>query len=229
MRGKRFSVRRVIVALAVIGVAAFGAGQALGASEAITTSTTCCTYGKPTFTIDRGMVGTFQNQDPGISPHDVFSVDSGAKNKPLFSSAEINIGQTPVRGTDSLAPGTYRFFCTVHPTQMSGELVVTPSGSPTVAVTILSRKLGPVASSGKLKVKLRGLLASNNVSLTARKGSRKLGSMRGINLAAGASRTVKLPLSRSGRNSLKNLGSAKVKVTAAPPGDQQVSVAQRLG
>ena len=174
-------------------------------------------------------MATFQNLDPGPSPHDVTAFDNGAKNEPLFRSAEINIGQTPVNGTDALGPGTYRFFCTVHPTQMSGELVVTPSGSPTVAVTILSRNLGPVASSGKLKVKLRGLLASNNVSLTARKGSRKLGSMRGIDLAAGASRTVKLPLSRAGRSSLKNLGSARVKVTAAPPGDQPVSVARRLG
>lgn len=229
MRGKRFSVQRVIVALAVIGVAAFGAGQALGASEAITTSTTCCSYGKASFTIDRGTTAIFQNQDPGTSPHDVFSVDSGAKNKPVFSSAQINVGQTPVNGTDSLGAGTYRFFCTVHPTQMSGELVVTPSASPTVAVTILSSKLGPVASSGKLKVKLRGLLASNNVSLTARVGKRKLGTIRGIDLSAGASRTVKLPLSRSGKNFLSGRGGAKVKVTAAPPGDQQVSVARRLG
>ena len=229
MRGKRFSVRRVIGALAVVGVAAFGAGQALGASEAITTSTTCCSYGKASFTIDRGTTATFQNQDPGTSPHDVFSVDSGAKNKPVFSSAQINVGQTPVNGTDSLGAGTYRFFCTVHPTQMSGELVVTPSASPTVAVTILSSKLGSVASSGKLKVKLRGLLASNNVSLTARVGKRKLGTMGGIDLSAGASRTVKMPLSRSGKNFLSGRGGAKVKVTAAPPGDQQVSVARRLG
>jgi plastocyanin len=226
--GKRFSVRRVTAALAVAGATAFGAGQALGASEPITTSTTCCSYGKPTFTIDRGATATFQNQDPGTSPHDVISVDSGAGNKPLFSSAQINLGQAPVNGTESLGAGTYRFFCTVHPTQMSGQLVVSPSASPTVAVTILSRKLGPVASSGKLKVKLRGLLASNNVSLMARKGSRRLGSMRGIDLLAGAARTVKLRLSRAGRNSLKSAGSTKVKVTATPPGDQPASATRRL-
>jgi plastocyanin len=222
-------MRRVAVALAVAGTSAFGAAQALGASEAITTSTVCCSYGKGTFTIDRGTTAIFQNLDPGTSPHDVFSVDSGPNNKPLFSSAQINLGQTPVNGTGSLAPGTYRFFCTVHPTQMSGQLAVSPSSSPTVAVTILSRKLGPVASSGKLKVKLRGLLASNNVSLTARKGSRKLGSVRGIDLSAGASRTVKLRLSRAGRNSLKSAGSAKVKVTASPPGDIPVTARRRLG
>jgi plastocyanin len=222
-------MKRLLLVCALAGLAAMGATRALGASEAITTSTTCCSYGKPSFTIDRGAVATFQNQDPGTSPHDVFSVDSGAKNKPLFSSAEINVGQTPVQGTQSLGAGTYRFFCTVHPTQMSGQLVVTPSASPTVAVTILSSRLGPVASSGKLKVKLRGLLASNAVSLTARKGSRKLGSTRVANLAAGASRTVKLALSRAGRNALRGLGGAKLKVTAAPPGDRPVTATRRLG
>lgn len=222
-------MRRVLLLCALAGLAGVTAAQALGASEAITASPACCSYGKPSFTIDRGALATFQNQDPGTSPHDVFSVDNGAKNKPLFSSAEINVGQTPVNGTDSLGAGTYRFFCTVHPTQMSGQLVVTPSASPTVAVAILSSKLGPVASSGKLKVKLRGLLASNTVSLTARKGSRKLGSTRVTDLAAGASRTVKLPLSRAGRNALRNRGATKLKVTAAPPGDQAVTATRRLG
>jgi plastocyanin len=221
--------KRIILALAVAGVAALGVAHALGASEAITTSTTCCSYGKASFTIDRGTLATFDNEDPGTSPHDVTAFDNGAKNRPLFRSAQITLGQTPVTGTDALGPGTYRFFCTVHPTEMQGQIVVTPSSSPTVAVTILSSKVGQVASSGKLKVKLRGLLASTNVSLTAKKGSRKLGSTKVASLAAGASQTVKLPLSRAGKNSLKNLKNAKVKVTAAPPGDQPVTVARRLG
>jgi plastocyanin len=221
--------KRIILALAVAGVAALGVAHALGASEAITTSTTCCSYGKASFTIDRGTLATFDNEDPGTSPHDVTAFDNGAKNRPLFRSAQITLGQTPVTGTDALGPGTYRFFCTVHPTEMQGQIVVTPSSSPTVAVTILSSKVGQVASSGKLKVKLRGLLASNNVSLTAKKGSRKLGSTKVASLTAGASQTVKLPLSRAGKNSLKNLKNAKVKVTAAPPGDQPVTVARRLG
>jgi plastocyanin len=220
--------KRIIVALAVAGVAALGVAHAFGASEAITTSTTCCSYGKASFTIDRGTLATFDNEDPGTSPHDVTAFDNGAKNRPLFRSAQITLGQTPVTGTDALGPGTYRFFCTVHPTEMQGKIVVTPSGSPTVAVTILSSKVGQVASSGKLKVKLRGLLASNNVSLTAKKGSKKLGSTKVASLAAGASQTVKLPLSRAGKNSLKNLGSAKVKVTAAPPGDKPATATERL-
>jgi plastocyanin len=221
-------VRRLIVALALTGAAALGASQALGASEPITTSTACCSFGKASFTIDQGTVATFQNLDPGASPHNVTAVDSGANGKPLFSSATINIGQTPVQGTDSLAPGTYRFFCTVHPTQMSGELVVAGSGSPGVAVKILSRNLAGVVSSRQLKVKLRAVTASNDVSLTARKGTRKLGSERGIDLSAGASRTVRLPLSRAGRNFLKNLRTAKVKVTATVPGGKPVSATRLL-
>jgi len=228
VRGKRFSVRRVILALAVVGAAAFGAAQALGASEAITTSTTCCSYGKASFTIDRGATAIFQNQDPGTSPHDVFSVDSGAKNKPVFSSAEINVGQTPVNGTDALGAGTYRFFCTVHPTEMTGQLVVTPSASPTVAVKVLSKKVGQVSKSGKVKVKLTGLLASRSVSVTARVGKKKLGTAKGIDLSAGGAATVKVPLSRAGKNFLSSRGSAKLKVTASPPGDQAVTATQLL-
>jgi plastocyanin len=227
--GGRFSVRRVIVALAIVGAAAFGAAQAFGASEPITTKPECCAYGKPTFTIDRGAVATFQNEDPGVSQHDVTAFDTGgAKNLPLFRSAQINLGQTPVNGTDAVGPGTYRFFCTVHPTEMTGQLVVTPSASPTVAVKVLSRKVGQVGKSGKVKVKLTGLLASRGVSVTARIGKRKLGTAKGIDLSASASRTVTVPLSRSGKNFLSHRGSAKLKVTASPPGDQTVTATQRL-
>lgn len=223
-------MRRVVVVLAVVGAAAFGTAQALGASEAIT-AVSGPQYGKASFTIDRGTTATFDNQDLSATTHDVTAFDTGgAKNLPLFRSAQISGGQTaPVNGTASLGAGSYRFFCTVHPTQMTGQLVVTPSASPTVAVTVLSRKLGPVAKSGKLKIKVNGLLATNTIPLTARVGKKKLGSTRVTSLPAGASRTVKLPLSRAGRNALKNAGSAKLKVTASPPGDQPVTVARRLG
>ena len=226
----RFTVRRVIAGAALVGVAVFGAAQAFGASEPITTTSSCCSYGKASFTIDRGATATFQNQDPGVQQHDVTAFDTGgAKNEPLFRSAQINLGQTPVNGTDSLGPGTYRFFCTVHPTQMTSQLVVTPSASPTVAVKILSSKVGQVGKSGQVKVKLTGLLASRGDSVTARVGKRKLGTAKNIDLSAGASRTVKVPLSRSGKNFLRGRGSAKLKVTASPPGDQSVTVARRLG
>jgi plastocyanin len=228
--GRRFKVRRVVVGMAAMGLIAFGAGQALGASEPITASPTCCTYGKASFTIDRGATATFDNEDPGSSPHDVTSLDTGGpKNLPLFRSSQITLGQTPVSGTNALGPGTYKFFCTVHPTEMQAQLVVTPSASPTIAVTILSRKVGQVASSGKVKVKLRGLLASNNISVVAKVGKKKLGSTRVTSVGAGAASTVKVPLSRAGKNFLSHRGSAKLKVTASPPGDQAVTASRRLG
>ena len=150
MRRGIFSVRRVIVAVVVTGAAAFGATQALGASEPITTTTVCCSYGKAQFTIDRGTVATFQNNDPGIAPHDVTAVDSGTNGQPLFRSATINQGQTAVNGTQSLAPGTYRFFCTIHPTQMAGELVVTGTAAPQKKKCKKAKKGG---SSAKKKCK----------------------------------------------------------------------------
>jgi plastocyanin len=216
------------MALVLIGGAAVAATQAFGASEAIT-AVAGPTYGKASFTIDRGTTATFDNQDATATTHDVTAFDTGgAKNEPLFRSAEIGLGQTPVNGTESLGAGTYRFFCTVHPTQMTGQLVVTPSATPTVVVKVLSRKVGQVSKSGKVKVKLTGLLASRGVSVTARVGKRKLGTANGIDLSAGASRTVKVALSRSGKNFLRGRGSANLKVTAAPPGDQTVTATQRL-
>ena len=220
-------MRRLIVALAVIGVAAFGAGQAIGASEPITTSTTCCSYGKATFTIDQGTVATFDNLDTSVTQHDVTAVKSGKGGAPLFRSATIGAGQTPINGTNSLAPGTYRFFCSVHATEMSGDLVVVgvPSG---VTVKVLSRNLGGVVSSSKLKVKLSAMTARNGIKLTASKGKKTLGSKGGINLAAGTSQHRGAAAQPRGRNTLKNSGSAKVKVTATVPGASPANATQRL-
>ena len=219
--------RRVLASLVAVGLVALGATHALGASEPITASNPCCSYGKASFTIDEGAVATFQNEDPGVQPHDVTAVDNGRNGKPLFSSAMINVGQAPVNGTASLGAGTYRFYCTVHPTQMAGELVVVGSGlSP--SVKIVSRKIGKVISKRKLMVKLQAGAVTNDVSLTARKGSRKLGSASDIDLSAGASRTVAVPLSRAGRNALQKSKAAKIKVTATAPGTNAASATQRL-
>ena len=172
-------------------------------------------------------MATFDNLDTSVTQHDVTAVKSGKGGAPLFRSATIGAGQTPINGTNTLAPGTYRFFCSVHATEMSGDLVVVgvPSG---VTVKVLSRNLGGVVSSSKLKVKLSAVTTRNGIKLTASKGKKTLGSKGGINLAAGTSRTVALRLSRAGRNTLKNSGSAKVKVTATVPGASPANATQRL-
>lgn len=216
----------MVAALALAGVALSPAGPALGASETITTTTSCCAFSKSSFTIDPGTVATFQNLDPGVAPHDVVSTDNGANGKPLFASATIQAGQAPVTGTESLNPGTFRFFCTIHPTQMTGDLVVTGT-APVVGAKVFSRSLDAVVSSGKLKVKLSSTGAARDLSLTARKGKTMLGTKGGISLETGA-RTISLRLSRSGRAALEDLEAARVTVTATVPGGEPVSAKQRL-
>ena len=227
MRG--FRGRKAIVGLAVTGAAAFGAAHALGVTETITTLPTCCTFTKPTFTIDPGQVATFQNNDG--SSHNVYASDKGPDGAVLFSSKTTTSGQTPVNGTQYLGTGTYTFVCTVH-LDMTANLVVTGNGSPVarpgVVLTVVSKKLDQVLSSGKLKVKVSSSAASSDVVLTAQKGAKKLGSKGNINVAAGASPTVKLPLTHSGKNALKNVGSAKVKVSAAVPFGSPATAKRKL-
>jgi plastocyanin len=227
MRG--FRGRKAIVGLAVTGAVAFGAAQALGVSEPITSSPTCCSFSKSTFTIDPGQVGTFQDLD-GV-PHNVIASGVGPDGGVLFRTETIDSGQAPVNGTQYLDPGTYAFVCTVHP-EMTSNLVVAGNGSPiarpAVVLKVVSKKLASVQASGKLSVKVSASAASSDVELTAQKGAKKLGSKGNIDLATGASRTVKLPLTRSGKNALKDLGSAKLKVSGDVPFGSPVSAKRKL-
>jgi plastocyanin len=228
MQGRR--ARRGILGLAAVATIALGAGQALGASEPIVAPpqpscpTTSCIFSKPSFTIDQGTVATFQNMDT-VNAHNV----SG----PGFGTPQIVApgASAAVQGTQFLTPGTYPFRCTLH-TGMVANLVVTASGTPVarpkVKLKILSKKLGKVVSSRRLKVKVTAVTASEDVSLSAKKGAKKLGSKGNINLAEGASRTVSLKLSASGRKALEGLKSAKVKVTAKVPHGSTASATRRL-
>ena len=82
------------------------------------------TYATPVVTVPKGTQATFYNAD--IAPHDVMSVDKNKKNKPVFRSKLVGLGQSaPVVGTEKLAPGNYTFFCSRHH-WMQGKLIVTP-------------------------------------------------------------------------------------------------------
>jgi hypothetical protein len=75
-------------------------------------------------TIEPGEALTFANKDP-LLPHNVTARDSAPEGSPLFSSATISGGaEAPVVGADALEPGTYAFYCTIHPAQMRGTLTV---------------------------------------------------------------------------------------------------------
>jgi plastocyanin len=229
MRG--VSGRKAILGLAVIGAAALGAPHALGAAETITSSPACCTFSKGTFTTGQGEVASFQNVNSGTS-HNVTASGNGPDGQSLFRSATITSGQAPVDGTQYLAAGTYHFICTIHGSSMSADLVVTGSGTPLarpdIAVKVLSRKLDRVVSRGKLKVKVTASTESSDVALTARKGARKLGSKHKIDLAAGTSRKLKLPLTLAAKNALEGLGSAKVKVTGTVPFGSPATAKRKL-
>jgi plastocyanin len=226
---RSFRGRKAIVGLAVTGAAAFGAAHALGVGEPITSSPACCSFSKATFTTDPGQVATFQDQD-GV-PHNVTASGIGPDGAVLFRSETIDSGQAPVNGTQYLAAGSYAFVCTVHP-DMAANLVVTGNGSPiarpAVVLKVVSKKLDRVLASGKLNVKVSASAASSDVELTALKGAKELGTKGNIDLTAGASRTVKLPLTHSGKNALKNLGSAKVKVSGDVPFGSPVSAKRKL-
>ncbi len=219
MSGK--SIRKLVAAIAAVGLMAMGAGYAFGASETVTSSPACCTYSKATYTIDAGSVGSFQNQTAGI-PHTMTASGDGPDNKPLFDTGAVSSGQTAAaKGTQFLAPGTYHFFCMIHGPSMSADLIVTgngaPVGRPEVSLKFLSKDLSKVASSGKLKLKLSAATASDGIVVSAKKGAKKLGPVKKVDLAAGGSRVVKLPLNSSARKALGDLSKAKVKATAEVP------------
>jgi polyvinyl alcohol dehydrogenase (cytochrome) len=74
------------------------------------------TYATPTVTIQHGQSLSFTNLD--VPQHDVLG------NNGSFGSQLISTGQSgPVTGVESLAPGSYGFYCSLH-RNMTGTLIV---------------------------------------------------------------------------------------------------------
>src|ERR1044071_2898513 len=72
-------------------------------------------YVNPDVTIQQGEALTFHNTEVGI-PHDVTAAEQGADGRPLFASDTIRgDASAPVVGADALPPGSYAFFCSIHP------------------------------------------------------------------------------------------------------------------
>ena len=224
-RGRKTFGGLVAVVLATVGV-----GQAIGATEQITASPTCCQFAKPSFTIDAGQVANFSNT--GDTSHDVTSQTDGPDGQKLFESETITAGKnSPVEGTQYLTPGNYSFFCSIHP-EMVASLTVgagTPLARPAVTLKVTSKKVDKVASSGKLKVKVTASAAAQNVVVTAKKGALKLGKTSTVaDLSAGGSTTLTFKLTKSQRNKLDGLNSAKVKVSATVPFGSPAKTSRKL-
>jgi polyvinyl alcohol dehydrogenase (cytochrome) len=96
----------------VPGVPGGSGGQVIAGPGAVAT-----TYATPAVTIQQGQSLAFTNLD--VAQHDVDARDGTSFESPLVGLG----GTTPVNGVESLAPGSYEFYCSLH-ANMTGTLTV---------------------------------------------------------------------------------------------------------
>ena len=83
-------------------------------------------YATANISIAQGATATFVNADPA-GTHDVTALKKGPDGKALFRTPLIAAPESAdVAGTETLAPGSYAFVCSVHPA-MRGSIEVTGS------------------------------------------------------------------------------------------------------
>ena len=195
-----------MLAIAIVGLLA--AASPASAADTITADVGCCTFAPGPYFQDLGEIPLFENP-PGANPHNVTSTATGPDGGELFRSKTIGAGDTtPVEGTQYLEAGTYPFFCTLHGPSMSGELVVQGEKGavvprPSVKVSIPSQRLKKVRRSGRVKVKVRAATASSGIGVRVSRGKTVIASASNLSLNAGASRVLKLKLSRKGRKAIR--------------------------
>jgi plastocyanin len=173
------------------------------------------TYATQNVAIDQGEPLTFLNLD--ALQHDVTSRGKGPNGQPLFSTPLIGTGQeVPVEGADSLTPGEYAFYCTIHP-NMEGTLTVGGGGGggSNIELRILDRKIAEVRRANGLRVEMT-VDRPSSMRLSAR------AKVEGESAAMGrakhefeqdGSHTMKIPLSKDGQSALRGAEKAKVVVT----------------
>jgi plastocyanin len=180
----------------------------------------CCAYEAGSYEMAAGENPSFANAATDGAPHDVTARGKGPDGKALFRSPTIEPDQTAsVRGTEYLAPGQYPFFCDIHGPEMSATLRVGPGAAvprPRLQLTVLSRRLEQVRRSAKLLVKLAGSGSNaTGVALIAKAGRATIARKRGISLAAGAVRQLRLSLTARGRAALQGRDRSAIAVTAS--------------
>jgi plastocyanin len=87
----------------------------------------------------------FTNKDAGV-PHDFALYKDSAYTQNIFSGDQIIGPASTTYDLPALAPGTYYFRCTVHPTSMFGTFVVEAGASSGSATPGASTSSGPTAS-----------------------------------------------------------------------------------
>jgi glucose/arabinose dehydrogenase len=115
-------MRSTIAVTAALLVAAVLPTGATAADHTITTPTQAFVPGEVVIAQGDGLVHVSTDV---LAPHDVTSVAYRPDGERLFVGDTISAGEnTRVEGVEDLAPGAYDFFCTVHPTTMTGTLTV---------------------------------------------------------------------------------------------------------
>ena len=213
-RGKAAGRIWLLTGMVVAGVL-FAGGLAFAASATIV-GTGGDVYAPTDYNADQGEISQLQVTG---STHNVTARQNGPDGKALFRSATISGGFTPVSGTQYLDSGDYPFFCTIHPTTMSGTLHVSTSGAPqprpSAALTIRAKKIAKALKKG-INVALNTSAKVDDVSLVAKLGKATIGRSSDLSLAQGqVFETIKL--SKSGKSKLRGKRKATVTVTAEIP------------
>jgi plastocyanin len=206
----------LVVAVTAIGAMAW-AGFAVAASDPIVAGPSE-SYDRPAgtpYNADQGDLVQFQNLG---GSHNVTARQKGLDGQALFRSATISGGMASVDGTQFLSAGDYQFFCTVHPTTMSGTLRVTSTGAPQArpfaSLTLRTKTISKALKKGLL-VSINASAKIDGATLTAKLGKATIGKTT-ASLAAGA-QTKKLKLTKAGKSKLSGKSTAKVTVTAEIP------------
>jgi plastocyanin len=116
-RGSGFRGAAMIGALLAVGVAADPSATPRSADDAHADKIVISnfTFEPSTLTVSAGTVVTWLNEDD--APHTVIGTDPGSpiKSQPLDTGDGYSITLTK--------PGTYRYFCSLHP-HMTGTVIV---------------------------------------------------------------------------------------------------------
>jgi len=195
------------------------AGQAHAVD--VVAESACCNFTAGPFSQAQGETSKFVNPADSSAFHNLTSTSAGPDGNALFESETITRGTTSaVNGTQYLAAGSYPFVCTLHP-GMAGDLIVeatgTPVARPGLKLSVLNQKLRQVRKSGKVKIKATALSATSEATIDVKRGKKVLAKISAPKLAAGASRTIAVKLSKAGRKAMKNGKKVNVSISALIP------------
>lgn len=118
------------VVLAACGGASKPEDPTVAANQACTPAGTNLAISADNIAFDKSCLAAPAGQDLTITfenkeaiPHDVVILKAGSSS-PLFSGDIVTGPRTVTYRVTALGAGTYRFQCSVHPTQMKGTFVV---------------------------------------------------------------------------------------------------------